>query len=130
MPDTDPDPPVILAELIIDITDTIMATGTTADLHPYLAGSKIEFVIDNDNFLTRQLVEFRRSGNRLARFVHEGHWLQRQNLLAGNFAFCNAALKPTPGRRKAMAVDDFIHRHKPDIVSIIPVLLAGIAKAR
>ena len=120
MTDADTHPPVILAELIVDITDAVMTAGTTANLDPHLTGREVQFIIDDDNFFTRQLVEFSRCGDGLTVLVDEIKRLDCQALLPGELTPSPPAPTLAPARSKRMDLEDLTTLPQTVIVTIIP----------
>src|SRR5690606_21663013 len=102
--------------------------GAAVGLDAQLARNEIEFVIDDDEIGGRQLVEAHGLADGLAGKVHEGLRLDQQHLLAVNHAIGNLGLKLLLPVGKAMAAEYFIRRHETDIMPVMHIFGARIAK--
>ena len=69
-----------------------------------------------------------RFANRLARAVHECHWLQKQNLVRAQTALGQLTLKLGFPRAKAVVFGNAIKRHEADIVTVSSVLSSRISQ--
>ena len=78
--DADPDPPVIRADMPVDVADAVMPAMPAAAFHPDLAGRQINLVIEDKYVLGRDLVETRCLGHGKAGLgaEHGGHGARAQ----------------------------------------------------
>ena len=78
MSDADSYAAILVADMGADRTQAIMARGAAADLHPQLAGRKIDLGVEHQGVVRRALVEAHRFRDRATRFVHVGSGLEQQ----------------------------------------------------
>src|SRR5690606_13327095 len=120
---------VVLAAMRVHGTDAVMAAGTAADLDAYLAGGKVELVVEHDDIRGGDLVEAHRFADRLTGKVHEGLGLEQQHLLVIEATLGDEALELLRPGREGAAAGDSVHRQKTDIVPVVLIFGAGIAEA-
>ena len=105
-----------------------MATGAAAGLDAQLARNKVQFVIDHDQIGRLQLVEAHGLADGLAGKIHEGLRLDQQHFFTVDHAVGDLGLKFFLPVGKAMAAEYFIRRHKTDIMPVMRIFGARIAK--
>src|SRR5215472_509764 len=122
-------PPKIRPEQRVDRAQSVMAGRTAAAFHPKLTRPQIDLVVDHGDFRRRNPKEPRCLGNRLARIVHVGLWLQQEPSLAADHPLRKLAFEAATKARDAMTSGDQVNRHEADIVSVPGIARARIAKA-
>src|SRR3546814_14301109 len=101
----------------------------TAGLDADLAGGKVEFVMQHDDLLRRDLEEMRRFTDRLAGQVHVGLRLQRQCLGAAEDALGQFAVEPLAEGLETVLFGARIDRPEADVLPLPPLLGAGLAQS-
>ncbi len=133
MADAKPHAAIILAageglHMRVDGFDAVMTAGAAAGLDAQLARNEVEFVIDHDEIGRCQLVEAHGFADGLTRKVHKSLRLDQQHFFAVDHTVGNLGLKLLLPVGKAMAAEYFIRRHETDIVPVMRIFGARIAK--
>src|SRR5262249_32123877 len=129
MADTDAHPPKIRPEQRVDRAQSVMAGSTATALHPQLARSQVNLIVDHSDVCRWDPKEPRCLGNRLARVIHIGLRLQQKPSFAGDHPLREFALEAAAKAPSAMTAGDQIDRQKADIVPVPGIASARIAKA-
>ena len=95
----------------------------------HFAGGQIKFVVKDDNVIGGEFEIAHRLAHGLARKVHKGLGLEQRDLFRPKAPFAGLALKLGPPAAEPVVGGDPIHRHKPDVMTVLRVFRAGISKA-
>src|SRR5579885_668145 len=128
MADADPHAPEVRADRRLDRAQAIVAGSAAAPLHPELARSEVDLVINDGDLVRRDLVEARTGTDRIARTVHEGLRLQQKHPHVADRAFGQGALELGTEGRHPVAEGDRVRRQEADIVPRLRVAAARIAE--
>src|SRR5690606_4270494 len=128
MSDTDAQPAVVRAHMLAYGPQPIVPSMTAAALHLDLAWRQIEFVVQDQKSLWRQLEEAESFAHRLPRVVHIGHGLEGYHLFIPELAFCDLPLEASAPGREAVPRHDGVECHKSDVMAVARVSEPGIAE--
>ena len=120
---------IVVADMVGQRFEPVMAGNAAARLHPHFAGHKVELVVEDDHVFELELVEPDRLADRSAGLVHIGGRLEQQHRLAGEPAFSGEALEALAPGGKVVERGDGVHRHEADIVAVQGVVRPRIAEA-
>ena len=84
--------------------------------------------MENDCMRRLNFIEARRFANGTSAFVHVCLGLQQDDTFASNAAFANEAIKAHARRAEMMTMRDSLYRHESDVMPVLCVLTARIAK--
>ena len=129
MADPHPNPRVICTNVAVQRAQAIMTRMPATLLVAKFGGGQIDLVVKDRDVLGGQLVEAHSFAHGLAAEVHEGLWLEQHDLLAFQITGAQAALKLRPPRCETMIIRNPVERHESDIMTVMRVFRAGIAKA-
>ena len=129
MPDPDPHPAEIGADVLVDRTQPVVPGKAAADPHLDLERSQIQLIVEHGQRAGIDFVKAQGLAHRTPAFVHEGRGLEQQHLGAADAAFLQPALKFLLRRGEIMHFGDRIRRHEADIVAVQRIACAGIAQA-
>ena len=93
-----------------------------------LARRQIDFIVENDDVFRRNFIKRRRRQHRASGFVHVCHRFEDKCFPAVDHRIGDLALELCAPGRKAMAADDFVHRHEADVVSVAGISRAGVSE--
>jgi hypothetical protein len=82
MPDADPHPAIIIADMRGDRAQTVVSGNAAADLHPHLRRRQFDLVMKDRDAIEAELVKMRGFGDRATGVVHERAGQQQHHALA------------------------------------------------
>src|SRR5690606_4517392 len=115
--------------MCINRLDAIMPTRATACFYTKFSGCQIQFIINDDKVSRAELVKAHRFSDRLTGKIHESLRFDQNNLLAVDGAVGNLSLKLFLPVGKTMTAEYFIRRHETDIMPVLRIFGARIAKS-
>ena len=110
MTDADAHAPIVVADVLGDRAQSVVAGDAAADLDPDLGRPQVDLVVEHRDVVERKLVEVRRLGDGAPRFIHERPGQQQQRALAADRALAGDALETPAPRPDAVALGDFLDR--------------------
>ncbi len=128
MPDSQPHPAKIRADVLLNGPQTVMPGMPAARLDAALARRKVQFVMQDRHLGRRQLKIAHRFAHRLPGQVHEGLRLQQHHLFSAQPPFRGQPLEPRAPRREIVIRGDPINGHPPDIVPVSGMFRPRIAQ--
>ena len=129
MPDADPQSHVIFAKMSVNAAQTVVPSMPAPLFDTDFAESEVELIVQNDDVFRGDFEVPGGFSDGPSGFVHEGRRFHYQNFSATEVAFRRGGLKSTTPCTEAMAVENLVHRHEPDIVTIPLVFGAGVSQA-
>ena len=112
------------------ITQTVMATMTTAFFQPDGTGWQIQLVVNNQNLLQRNFKKSRQRTDCLAAAVHKGHWFLQTALVAIQQTARHIAVESLFGAETLPATPhQFIYKPKPGVMPGWFVFGTGVAQS-
>ena len=130
MADAHPHPPVIRTDMSAQTLDTVVTGTAAAELQPQLAGRKIEFVIENEQF-GRFDFEVAQNGAECAPgFVHKCGRFEKHDTGITDTAFGYISGQAVAAAKafKAIAASNLIGDQIADIVSVFGISSARISE--
>src|SRR5262245_46955694 len=93
MTDANSHPAIVVADVLRDRTQPVVAGDAAADLHAHLAGRELDLVMEDGDAVEAKLVEMRRLRHRASGFIHERARQQQQRPRRPDRAFRGHALE-------------------------------------
>ena len=129
MADSDAQPPVSLADMLVDRAQPVMPGMAAAGLEPHLARRKIQLVMKHDHRIGGQLQIAHRLADGLPRKIHEGARPQQRDTQIAQPPLGHLALKTGAPGAETVIGGDAIDGHIAHVMPVFCVFRPGIAKA-
>src|SRR5262245_24479431 len=90
---------VVVADVLGDRTQSVVAGIAPAAFQPDLGGRQLDLIVKYDDVARIELVEIRSFGDRSSRLIHICTGQKQENAFSDNVAFHRDALEASPPRR-------------------------------
>lgn len=107
----------------------VVAGGAAADFQPHDPEVEVKLVMDAHDSIEGHLEELHGSLNRLPAQVHEGHGLEKDQVVAADRDLGEFTLELVSKARGTPAPRQLVDHHESNIVAICSVLRAGVSEA-
>src|SRR5579875_4015484 len=105
-----------------------MPTSTAAELKPDFTERHVEFIVDDDDPVSRDLVEITQTGHRTTGQVHVGPRYPQRHRNLGQCSFRYIGLRSVPLEPGTEPGGEQFDHHPPGIVPLPHIFLTGIAE--
>ncbi|CAM4008685.1 hypothetical protein PAYE108092_16890 [Paracoccus yeei] len=129
MTDADAQPPIGVANVLVNGPQAVVPRVPPAQLEPHLARGKVQFVVQHQDLGGVELQIAHRLAHGLAGKVHEGAGFQQHGAGVAQASLGDLALEPRPPGGETMVGRDAIDRHEAHVVAVAFVFRARIAQA-
>src|SRR6202521_4615911 len=128
MTDADAHAGKLVAEMRRNRAQAVVPGVATPGFHLELAGSEVEFVVEDVDVALCDLEIAARLADRAAAVVHEGLRLQQHHALARDRALAGEAMEALLPGAQSVPLGDAVDRHEADVVAMPGVLAARVAE--
>src|SRR3954454_3275073 len=129
MANSQPHAPILVANMRGDRTQPVVTGDAAANLDAHLGWRQFELVLKHRDFVCSELEEIRSFLNRAPGVVHESRGTKQDHPLMIERAFSRLALKAPAPWCETMTTRNLVKSHEADVVPVVRVLRAGIAKS-
>ena len=127
MTDAEPHSAKILAAMLIDRAQAIVACMAAALLHFHFKRGKVQLVVKNGHLLNLEFEKAHCFADATTALIHIGRRLKENDLFRPQSPFLGPASKLFLDRAKAMHIGDNIKRHEPHIVAVHHIFRSRIS---